>query len=173
MPRKEGKPRKYMSWVITCSNKRFGNTYCLFREILLWRMDTLLIKEARYSEEMTFRSCICFNRYFALPPRWGDLLRRKCSAIIQPPSYVMTLRGIFRQEMLQKKDIVGNGLGKCSGHDDVVLKGFIMEEFSQRRDQKARKGFGGINKIEVWENRAWFLDGGCEAQSNCIIKVFR
>ena len=39
---------------------------------------------------------------------------------------------------------VVNGLGNCSGHDDVGLAGFVMEEFSHRRDQEAKKLFGGI-----------------------------
>ena len=36
---------------------------------------------------------------------------------------------------------VGNGLGKCSGHDDVSLTGFVVEEFFIIRDQKVKKRF--------------------------------
>ena len=45
---------------------------------------------------------------------------------------------------------VGNGLGKCSGHDDVGLEGFVTEDFYNRRKQKAKKGFEGINMVKVW-----------------------
>ena len=50
------------------------------------------------------------------------------------------------------KDKVGNLLDKCLVHDDVGLTGFGMEEFSHRRYQRVKKGFGGINMVEVQEN---------------------
>ena len=39
------------------------------------------------------------------------------------------------------EDDIGDGLGKCSGHDDVSLTLFFMEEFSHRIDHKVKKGF--------------------------------
>ena len=57
---------------------------------------------------------------------------------------------------------VGEVLGKFSGHDDVGLAGFFIEEFPYRRDQKVKKGLGGINMVEVHNNRVWLIDGGCE-----------
>ena len=46
-----------------------------------------------------------------------------------------------------------NGLGKCSGHYDVSLTGFVVEELSNRREHKAKKIFLWINMAEVRENR--------------------
>ena len=42
-----------MSWVRTGSKRRFGEKFCLERIMFSWRMADLLIKEARYSGEMT------------------------------------------------------------------------------------------------------------------------
>ena len=49
---------------------------------------------------------------------------------------------------------VGNGLGRCLIQYDVGLEGFFMEDLSNRRDQKKKKGFRGINTVEVREIRA-------------------
>ena len=73
------KPWQAICWVRTYSNKRFGEIYFLF----LWNVATMLIKEARYSEEMTCRSNICFCGYSALPSRLGDLFQRTCSIFFQ------------------------------------------------------------------------------------------
>ena len=53
-----------------------------------------------------------------------------------------------------ENDGIGNIIGKCLGHDDVGSTGFVMKEFSHRRDQTVNKGFGGINMVEVQENMA-------------------
>ena len=37
------------------------------------------------------------------------------------------------------EDGVGGGLGKCLLHDDIGLAGFVVEQFSHRRDQKVKK----------------------------------
>ena len=37
-------------------------------------------------------------------------------------------------ECSRKKDGVGNGLGKCSGYNNVSLKVFVMEELFHRRE---------------------------------------
>ena len=34
-----------------------------------------------------------------------------------------------------------------------------------------KKGFGGVDMVEVRENMVWFLDGGYEIQSNFIVKI--
>ena len=47
---KGGKTCQAMSWVIACSKKRFGETFCLGRMMLLWSMAALLIKYASSSE---------------------------------------------------------------------------------------------------------------------------
>ena len=52
------------------------------------------------------------------------------------------------------EDDIGGGLDKCMVHDDKGLIGFLMEYFSHRRDQKAKKGLVGINVIEVQKDRA-------------------
>ena len=50
---KRGKPWKDMSWVITCSCSRFGETSCLESIMFFLNMDDLLIKEARDYVDMT------------------------------------------------------------------------------------------------------------------------
>ena len=67
------------------------------------------------------------------------------------------------------KDGIGNVLDKCPGYDDLTLTGFVMEEFSQRRNQKAKKGFLWINMVEVRKKITCLLDGVCEVQDNFII----
>ena len=55
---------------------------------------------------------------------------------------------ILRDEMLEglvgvgyigTEDYIWNGLGKCSGHDNIGLAGVVMEYLSHKRDQKVKK----------------------------------
>ena len=92
--------------------------------MFLWRMDALLIKKARYSEDKTLRSYICFCRSYALTQRLGDILWRTYSRILHPLPSVMTCwRGLQARGMAG----FGNGLGNCLGYDDISLTGFVME----------------------------------------------
>ena len=59
---------------------------------------------------------------------------------------------ILRDDMLEgsvvkgcgrKKDVIGNGIDECPGHDDVTLTGFDMEYFSHKRYQKVKMDFDG------------------------------
>ena len=60
------------------------------------------------------------------------------------PSVVLIddLLGLFVGERCGRtNNVIRGGLSKFSGHDDVSLTGFVVEEFSHRRDQKMKKGF--------------------------------
>ena len=48
-----------------------------------------------------------------------------------------------------------------------------MEYFFHRRDHKVKNGLGGINVVELLNNRAQCFDGGCDVQSNFIVNCFR
>ena len=59
--------------------------------------------------------------------------------------YIILCDGVLKvfvgKGCVRTKDGVGNGLGKCSRHNDVSLTGFVMEDLSHRREQEAKKGF--------------------------------
>ena len=62
------------------------------------------------------------------------------------------LEVFFGKGCSRKNDGVGNVLGKFSVHDYVGLIDFVMEGLFHRSDLKAKKGFGGINLVEVQYN---------------------
>ena len=37
------------------------------------------------------------------------------------------------------KDIVGNALGKCLVHDDLILTGFVIEDFLPQKGRKSEE----------------------------------
>ena len=67
------------------------------------------------------------------------------------PSVILlddVLEGFVDKGCSRNKDDIGNGLGNCSGHDDVILTGFVIEEFYHREFYHRRwKGFLWINMV--------------------------
>ena len=57
------------------------------------------------------------------------------------------LEGLIGKGYRRVEDVVGGGIGKCSGHDNIGLAGFVMGYLFDRRDQKVNKGLGGINMV--------------------------
>ena len=66
-----------------------------------------------------------------------DMFKRSLYVIIRDD----LLEGFVGKGYNRMRDGVGNGLGKCPLHDDMTFIGFVMEEFSHRSEQKAKKGF--------------------------------
>ena len=65
---------------------------------------------------------------------------------------------------------IWNGPGNLSGHNDVGLTEFSVEKFYRRMFHTVRNWSGGTSMMELRDNRALLLDGGCEVQINFIIK---
>ena len=87
---------------------------------------------------------------------WGFVLCVSKSSFTRDLKFILRdyVLGVFLGEGCNRnKDGVGNGIGKFSGHDNVSLKGFVMEELFHRSYQKVKEVFCCINMVEVRENR--------------------
>ena len=61
--------------------------------------------------------------------------------------------GFVGEGCIGAKDVIGYCLGKCLVHYDAILAEFVMEEFSYIRKHKVKNGIGGINMVEVRNNK--------------------
>ena len=128
-----------------------------------------MIKEARYSVDMTCRSYINFYRSHALPPRWVTIAEGMSD---NSPEVILrddVLEGFVGYGFNRDNYEVGDGLGKCLGNDDIGLASFVTEVLYHRREHKLSKGLRWINMKELRKDRVGLIDRGCEVQSTFII----
>ena len=107
--------------------------------MLLWRMDDMLIKEARcYRYDLQIIDLFLHILLLTTKMRvsFAEEMFKNYPSIILCDD---VLEGFVGKGCGMTKDGVGNDLDRCLGYYDVGLTGFFIEELSQRRDQKVKR----------------------------------